>query len=119
MVVIIAGSRGITDLKIIKRAVHKSGFKVTAVISGDAPGVDRMAISYADWKDIPCTVMPALWDDYGHGAGKLRNESMAMVCKHYRGGLIAIWDGKSPGTYNMIETAKKYKLKVYVHRTDT
>jgi hypothetical protein len=118
VIVIIAGSRTIKDPRLLRRAIQASKFKVTAVISGDAPGVDRMAIEYAGAKDIPCTIMPALWDDYGYSAGTLRNESMAMVCKHYMGGLIAIWDGKSPGTRRMIEVAEKYRLKIYVHRTD-
>jgi hypothetical protein len=30
--------------------------------------------------------------------------------------LIAVWDGKSRGTKNMIETAEKMGLRVYVHR---
>ncbi|CUJ53406.1 Uncharacterised protein [Achromobacter xylosoxidans] len=33
----------------------------------------------------------------------------------YAQALVAIWDGKSRGTKNMIEQAKKSMLKVYVH----
>ena len=32
--------------------------------------------------------------------------------------LLAIWDGKSPGTKHMIEVANEMKLDVYVYRTD-
>lgn len=118
MVTIIAGSRDITDYKILIRAIKASKFKVTAVISGNARGVDMLGIDYAVKKDIPCYLMPALWGEYGNQAGPIRNEAMALVCKHYSGGLIALWDGKSSGTYSMIKLAKKHKLKLFIYRTD-
>ena len=30
--------------------------------------------------------------------------------------LIALWDGESPGTRNMIATAKALGLRCYIHR---
>jgi len=46
----------------------------------------------------------------GRKAGPLRNERMAQNAD----ALIAIWDGKSPGTRDMIARAHKHGLKVYV-----
>lgn len=43
-------------------------------------------------------------------AGYLRNEQMADGAE----GLIAVWDGRSPGTGQMIEVAKRKGLKVFV-----
>jgi hypothetical protein len=48
---------------------------------------------------------------YGKSAGPIRNRAMA----EYAGALIAIWDGSSRGTLNMIETAKKLELKVFIY----
>jgi hypothetical protein len=31
------------------------------------------------------------------------------------GGLIALWDGESSGTKDMIRKAERFNLKVYVH----
>jgi hypothetical protein len=31
------------------------------------------------------------------------------------GGLIALWDGKSSGTKDMIRKAKRFDVKVYIH----
>jgi len=56
---------------------------------------------YADWKNL------------GKSAGIKRNEVMAS----YADALVAVWDGKSPGTKHMISYAKKKKLKVYVKNT--
>jgi hypothetical protein len=33
--------------------------------------------------------------------------------------LIAVWDGKSRGTKNMIETAQSMGLKLHVHRYES
>lgn len=55
-------------------------------------------------------VYAAEWAKYGKRAGMLRNKIMAQNAD----GLIAFWDGKSPGTKNMIEEAKKRGLWVEV-----
>lgn len=44
MKVIIAGSRTIEDGSLIEQAVQESGFAITEVVSGCAPGVDRPLI---------------------------------------------------------------------------
>jgi hypothetical protein len=44
------------------------------------------------------------------GAGPIRNAQMANVAE----ALIAIWDGNSVGTLNMITVAKKLGLKTHV-----
>jgi hypothetical protein len=62
--------------------------------------------------NIPCFRFPADWDRYGKAAGYIRNETMAANAE----ALIALWDGRSPGTKHMIDIARKKGLKVYVHR---
>lgn len=111
MKTIIAGSRTITDIKHVTAAVNESCFEITKVISGGAPGVDRLALQYAKEKSLPVIIMKADWDKHGRKAGYLRNKAMADVAH----ALIAVWDGKSLGTKHMIDIARKKGLMVYVH----
>ena len=115
MRVIIAGSRHITDPNVVTLAVEASGFRVTSVVSGCAPGVDWLGEQYANGNDLPIDPQPAHW---GHGktydgaAGFKRNLRMTRVAD----ALVAIWDGQSPGTRHMISVARTAGLKVYVER---
>lgn len=106
MRVIIAGSRSITNIEHVVRAVHKSGFNITEVVEGGARGVDTLAFDYAHANNIPVKVFPANWNKYGRSAGMMRNAEMA----DYAEALIAIWDGKSRGTRHMIDVADKRQM---------
>lgn len=111
MRVIIAGSRDITEMAHINDAVAASKFLIHQVVCGMARGVDLLGKEWAEAVGIPVAKFPADWNKHGKRAGYLRNEQMADNAD----ALIAIWDGVSKGTANMIETARKKKLKVYVH----
>ena len=113
MKVIIAGSRGITDYDTVWRAIKESKFTITEVVSGGANGVDKLGEKYAVRNDIPLKVFLADWKKKKASAGIIRNAEMAK----YADALIAVWDGKSPGTKNMIEVAERKGLKVYVWKT--
>lgn len=80
------------------------------IVSGGAKGADRLGEKFAKLKNIPLKVFIPDWDTYGKSAGHIRNKQMAK----YADKLIAFWDGKSPGTMNMIDTALKYGLKVHI-----
>ena len=112
---IIAGSRKITDYKIVLNAIRKSieisGIRPTVIISGGAKGVDRLGEKFAKEFEFPLELYNAEWDKYGNRAGFVRNEQMALVAD----ALIAIWDGESKGTMHMINLAKKYGVKTYVY----
>lgn len=112
MKTIIAGSRGINDIGYVRAVIPKTGWNITEVVSGGAKGVDTCGEEWARENDIPWRVFPAEWDRFGKGAGYIRNSEMA----DYADALIAIWDGKSRGTKNMIESAKRKGLKVYVYK---
>ena len=111
MKVIIAGSRGITNIKDIVQAVEDAGFEITEVISGTARGVDVLGEQYAEQQGLPVIKMPADWDTYGKSAGYRRNADMAMIAN----ALIAIWDGESRGTQHMINLAHKQEIPVHIH----
>ena len=112
MKTIIAGSRNITDLRLLKRVIKNSGFKITEVVCGGARGVDDLGRKWAENRNrIPVKMFPAKWDEFGKSAGYRRNVEMA----NYSEALIALWDGVSRGTKHMIDIAIKHDLKVYVH----
>lgn len=112
MRVVIAGSRTITDYFEVKQAILLSGFVITEVISGDARGVDKLGETWAKENKIPVQIFPADWLRYGRAAGFRRNRQMAF----YSDALIAVWDGSSRGTGDMIRQMEKLKKPFYVHR---
>ena len=118
MKTIIAGGRnlvGDTAKRLVREAVAESGWstQITEIVHGGARGIDSAA-------DEVCSplwtvkVFPADWNTHGKSAGAIRNRQMA----EYADALIAIWDGETPGTRNMIETATKKGLKVFVKRVN-
>ena len=126
MKVIIAGSRSIVDYGYVEEAIEASGFKVTKVVSGTANGVDRLGEDWAEENGVKVKPFPADWKNlevkgavikenrygkYNAVAGHQRNERMAKYAK----GLIAVWDGKSKGTMDMIERMKAKGKKVFVY----
>ena len=140
MRVIIAGSRSIKGgeaVALIDKAVKEAGWEIDEVISGDAPGVDTAAIEWAKLNDIDVVIMPANWKKWPNkSAGYKRNQKMAWyagvieknwppqpkddthwsaISDKYKGGLLAIWNGKSSGTSHMIDIAKEAGLKCFIH----
>lgn len=121
MRVIIAGGREVKlqeGVRMVEQAIAESGFAITELINGGALGIDAAARKY--WHnrfdnnppEYPLRTIPAQWDKHGKSAGPIRNREMASQAD----ALIAIWDGQSRGTKNMIDTAKAMGLQVYVHR---
>lgn len=126
MKVIIAGSRTIKDIKLIEDAICESGWflEINEVVSGGQKSWDQETGLWigADWLGevwaiqhfIIVKSFNADWKFLGRKAGPIRNQQMA----DYADALIAIWDGKSRGTKDMIDRATKKGLKVYVKRVD-
>jgi SLOG family YspA-like protein len=94
----------------IEQAVRASGFEVTTLLSGHGGGVDLAAEQWAALHGIPVELFLPDWQRYGRAAGPRRNRHMAEAAD----GLIALWDGKSPGTGNMSREAQKRNLPVFV-----
>jgi hypothetical protein len=113
---IISGSRNIVDYQFVKSCVEKADVHITEVVSGTARGVDKLGEKYAVEHNIPIKKFPADWDLYGKSAGYIRNEQMAK----YADVLIAIWDGDSKGTHNMVRLAHDHSLivKLFLHKKE-
>lgn len=110
MRVIIAGSRDISNYTLLQEAITSSGFIPTEVISGGAYGVDRLGEQYAKTNNLTLSVFRADWELFGKSAGPIRNKQMAQ----YAQALIALWDGVSRGTHDMIKQAIQNGLKIKV-----
>jgi len=110
---IVAGCRNITNYETVEAAIAASGFssQITTIISGGECGVDSCGEWYATKNKIPLEIHQAEWDVHGRYAGPKRNKAMAKIAD----ALIAVWDGESRGTANMINEAQLKGLKVYVH----
>ena len=111
MKVIIAGSREGFVARNVFEAIEESKFNITEIVSGTAQGVDKDGEYYGYCNNIPIKRFPADWDKYKKSAGVIRNKQMA----EYADALIAVWDGKSPGTKNMIETMQSLNKPVYIY----
>lgn len=123
MKIIIAGGRDITDYEIVRQAVVQSGYwkaygKMIEVVSGTARGADQLGEELAEKNGLVVHKFPADWNAHGKAAGPIRNAQMGEFTLTHGGRLLALWDGKSVGTKNMIEWAYKHKLPFYVYRTD-
>lgn len=109
---IIAGSRTISDLRLLEDVIKDSGFIITEVLCGGARGVDDLGRKWAgNGNLIPVKMFPANWEKYGKCAGIIRNIEMAKNAD----ALIALWDGQSRGTQHMITVAKRRNLQIHVH----
>lgn len=113
MKVIIAGSRSVTDPLEVEKAIMFSGLDITEVVSGACPhGVDRLGELWAERNWVPVKRFPGQWKVLKKSAGVIRNQAMA----DYADALIAIWDGDSPGTRDMISRAGAKGLPVMIWR---
>lgn len=112
---IIAGSREGVTYKDIVQAVEQCGWMPTTIICGGARGADALGDAWAKSMGVPVEYYPADWNQYGRQAGPIRNSQMAKNSE----ALIAVWDGFSRGTKNMIEMAAKNHLRIYIHRINT
>lgn len=85
-------------------------WKITEVVCGGARGADSLGFDWAMVKELPATMFHPDWDKFGKRAGFIRNREMA----EYAEALVAFWDGWSPGTRNMIDTAHQLRLRVHI-----
>ena len=114
MKVVIAGSRDITDYDILLKAIKECPFQITEVISGRARGVDTLGEKYAEDYGLKLHLFPADWKRLGNAAGPIRNAQMA----DFADAVLCVWDGKSPGTKDMMNQARKRGLPLYVFKVD-
>ena len=118
--VIIAGSRGFSNYKLLKEQCNKYLCEKRRtcniiIVSGHARGADTLGERYAQDEGFALEVYPAQWKKLGKQAGYRRNEQMAEVAD----ALIAFWDGESKGTKHMIDIMNNKGLPTKVVNYDT
>ena len=107
--VIVAGSRGFSNYKLLKETCNKvlrEKKKTHNVIIIS----DTFVEMYANEEKLDLEIFPADWKKYGKSAGFRRNEQMA----EFADALIAFWDGKSHGTKHMIDIANEKGINTRV-----
>lgn len=103
MKIAVVGSRGLTqDFVYVGLFCVLDALKPTEIVSGGAIGPDRMGERYAKEKGIPCTVFKPDWNKHGNSAGILRNQDIVDASDM----VVAVWDGLSKGTKNVLERAE-------------
>lgn len=110
MKTIITGSTSIKDYNLVVAALERINWELSEIVSGGSQGVDSLAERYAQEHQIPIKTFLADRETYGKAAIPIRNAQMAK----YADVLVAIWDGNSPGTSNMLTEAKELGLRVVV-----
>lgn len=133
MRLIIAGSRDVALAlnHVIAGAAEAKFGGIEEVVSGHSGTVDLAGELYAALVGAKVVRFPYPTDadlvarDLSRGIprrarGPIRNRWMAEYAAEAgpgRGALLAIWDGKSRGTANMIREARRLGLRVHIVRT--
>jgi len=82
------------------------------VVAGGGPGPDTDAVNIATGLGYATRTYYADWKAHGRAAGPIRNQKMLDDWKFDI--VLAFWDGKSPGTRDMIQRAERAGLKVEI-----
>ncbi len=110
----IVGGRDFNDYNMLVETIrlfnkHPQDFPGT-VVSGGAQGADSLGMQYANCKGIPIRRFLPEWDKYGKSAGFIRNQTIVDNCDM----VLAFWDGKSRGTADTIEKAKRAMKPTFI-----
>ena len=110
--VIVAGGRDLNDFDLLtkKLDILFSKRADVVIISGMAKGADSLAVKYAEENKLRVSEFPAQWTKHGNASGFRRNIEMAR----FADACVCFWNGKSVGTKQMIDTAKRMNLKLRV-----
>lgn len=124
MRLIVAGSREIDPracMSTLDELLRRDGNigRPDEILSGGARGPDAAGEEWALRNRVALSIFRADWRTLGRRAGPIRNRAMAVVAAGSpdgRGALLAFWNGRSPGTRNMIDVARELGLSVTVIR---
>lgn len=107
MRVAVIGSRTFQDYDFLKdslKCIH-----ITEIISGGDTGADQLAEKYATEKEIPLRVIPHTDHPETLGAPS-RTYAIVTMAQI----VVAFWDGKSPGTADLLKYARQKDKKVVI-----
>jgi hypothetical protein len=109
VILLVSGSRGITDTRWVEGRVEQSLVEwkiptdqIALVVNGNAVGVDTIVRKWATDKGLPVKLYKPDWGKDGKAAGFIRDREMLQAATH----VIALWDGTSKGTKAVMDGAK-------------
>jgi adenine/guanine phosphoribosyltransferase-like PRPP-binding protein len=109
----IIGSRGFDNYTYAKNKIidiiKKHNLSITKIISGGADGADKIAEMFAQKFNIPIEIIKPNWE-LGKQAGVIRNTDIIKKSDC----VIAFWDGKSKGTKDSIDKAKRMNKRIFI-----
>jgi len=111
MNLVVSGSRSITDERAVEQILSQYMSFGDPLIVGDAGGVDAIAAALGRRRFMKLEIHHPDWSTHGKKAGPIRNAKMLEDADL----LVAIWDGKSRGTKNTIDTALRLKIETHVY----
>ncbi len=116
MRVLVCGSRTWKDRAAIRKALAKYPDD-TELIHGAGAGADFLADEVARERGWKVCAYPVDWEKHGRSAGPIRNR--AMLTEGQPDIVLAFREvGKSPGTDNMVDTARRAGVEVSVYYSD-
>jgi hypothetical protein len=87
-------------------------FGIGEVVSGGAPGADRLGESIARAMGLPTMLFPANWGRYKQGAGRIRNGQMAVYVAARLPNAMALMAPGGKGTADMRSLCEAHNIPV-------
>lgn len=114
MILLISGPRDLeVDPEVIKELITENNLKPDKIVTGGARGIDACAEEFAKVSNIPYEALkPTHKARWGAIANNKRLADESDI-------LLAITDGKSKGTANMIEIYQKKGKPHFVYMIDS
>lgn len=107
----VVGSRKVSDYDIVSEAIEENYPNVSFIVSGGAIGTDSLSVLYAQIHNHPYKEhLPDPNNPSYADACKARNTLIIDDCE----AVLAIWDGKSPGTRDSIQKARDRNLPLII-----
>lgn len=106
-ILVVGGTRTFTDWDLLNRTLDRVTFfmDLVTVATGGYEGADGLGVRWANRWWWPYRVYEARWYAGGKAAGPIRNRKM-LEESGPNAFLVAFWDGKSPGTKDLLTQAK-------------
>lgn len=104
MKIAVIGSRTFSDYDLLVdtlKCIH-----ITQIVSGGDLGADKLAEKYSQEKNIPLHIIPHT--EHPETLGSSRTYNIISTAQM----VVAFWDGKSPGTADMLKYARQKGKKI-------